>query len=275
MNENLKGYIILESAPEIIEKPKILTSRIDNSKDEVVIETVLQEAEVPNRNKHYYKKSALESGLSNSMFQEKLKRKNLFGEANHPLSDSVQVQTRIDQTRMSHIIEDVYWEGNILKGIVAAANTACGKDFAGLVRQGCEMAFSMRGLGGVVKKKGELTEIYQPLLIVTYDWVTGPSHPNAYQTSVIKESFNVNSTENKILNEGCLIPTEFKKDISKYIMNESTNVKTTLDELELEAKNPTLNENSLMMEVETKEGKMSLFLEDNIKNEINSFLKSL
>ena len=169
MDNNNLGYLILEQElPRQFETPKVF----DISKDEVIIETVLQEAEEVNRNKRRYTKKAIESGINHPMFQEKLKRKNLFGEANHPMSDSVERQSVIDQTRISHIIENVWWEGNILKGQVASAKTAVGQDFANLVRQGCELAFSMRGLGGVVRKEGEITCVYDPLLIITYDWVS-------------------------------------------------------------------------------------------------------
>ena len=180
--ENNLGYLILEAAPNTIAEPKVL----DISKDDVVIEAVLQEAEQLNRNRRKYTRRAIESGITNPMFTEKMQRRNLFGEANHPLSDSIERQSVIDQTRISHIITKVWWEGNILKGEIAAAKTACGQDFAALVRQGCEMAFSMRGLGGVVRKEGEVTVVHDPLLIITYDNVVYPSHSNAYQTKILK-----------------------------------------------------------------------------------------
>ena len=64
------GYLILEAASE----RDIPTKVRDISRDEVVIETVLQEAQVPNRNKRLYTKEAIESGIKNPMFQEKLKK---------------------------------------------------------------------------------------------------------------------------------------------------------------------------------------------------------
>ena len=272
MDNNL-GYLILEApaSENVIQAPRVL----DISKDDVVIEAILQEAEVPNRNKRKYTKAAIESGINNPMFQEKLKRKNLFGEANHPLSDSIERQSVVDMTRMSHVINKVWWEGNILKGEIAATKTACGQDFAALVRQGCEMAFSMRGLGGVVKKEGELTVVHNPLLIITYDNVLYPSHSNAYQTKILKEDMQL-VKDNPVLHEGILIPCDYQDSIKKYIMAESKQVKDAINHLELDPSKAILaNDGKMSISIKTEEGRMVLFTEDNIKREINSFLNRL
>lgn len=272
MNNNNLGYLILEQElPKQYQSPQVH----DISKDKVIIETVLQEAEEINRNKRRYTKKAIESGINHPMFQEKLKRKNLFGEANHPLSDSVERQSVIDQTRISHIIERVWWEGNVLMGQVAAANTAVGQDFAALVRQGCEMAFSMRGLGGVVKKEGEITVVHDPLLIITYDNVVYPSHANAYQTKILKEEVNI-VKDNPILQEGILVPCDYKESIKKYIMAESNQIPEAIDQLGLDPSTAELaNDNKLSISVKTEEGRIILFTEEKIKHEINQFLKNM
>lgn len=272
-NENI-GYIILEApaSESLVREPRIM----DISKDDVVIEAVLQEAEAPNRNKRLYTKRAIESGINNPMFQEKLKNKNLFGEPNHPLSDSIERQSIIDQSRMSHIIEKVWWEGNILKGEIAATKTACGQDFAALVRQGCKMAFSMRGLGGVVKKEGDLTIVHDPLLIITYDNVLYPSHPNAYQTKILKEDTQLLKSNNTILHEGVLVPCDYQDAIKSYMMAESKQIKDAIDQLELDPSKASLaNDGKMSLSIKTEEGRMILFAEDNIKREINEFLKNL
>ena len=270
MDNNL-GYLILEAAPEVIAEPRV----IDISKDDVVIEAVLQEAEQINRNRRRYTRKAIESGINNPMFVEKMKRRNLFGEANHPLSDSIERQSVIDQTRISHIITKVWWEGNILKGEIAAAKTACGQDFAALVRQGCEMAFSMRGLGGVVRKEGEITVVQDPLLIITYDNVVYPSHANAYQTKILKEEVSL-VTSNPILHEGILVPCDYQESIKKYIMAESNQINEAIDQLGLDPSTADLsNDGKLSISVKTEEGKLVLFTENNIRKEITQFLKTL
>ena len=65
----------------------------------------------------------------------------------HPLNPDIKRQLYIDQGNISHIVNKVWWEGNLLKGEVSAANTARGADFDGLIRQGSEVAFSLRAVG--------------------------------------------------------------------------------------------------------------------------------
>lgn len=262
------GYLILEAASE----RDIPTKVRDISRDEVVIETVLQEAQVPNRNKRLYTKEAIESGIKNPMFQEKLKKKNLFGEANHPMSDAIERQSVVDLTRISHVIEKVWWEGNILKGEVASTKTQCGEDFAGLVRQGCQMAFSMRGLGGVVRKEGELTVVHNPLLIITYDNVIYPSHSNAYQTKILKEDIDILKSNPMILQEGIMIPCDYKESIKQFIMDESKTIKEGINKFDLDPNSASLvDDGKMSISLKTEEGRMVLFTEENIKKEINNF----
>jgi hypothetical protein len=144
MNDNpkIKGYMISEEVTT--STPKIVS---DKSGSPTIIETVLQEGDIQNRNKRVYPKAVIERGLNTDYVQERLKTKSWFGEAGHPLTPTVERQLYIDQSNISHIITKKWWEGNLLKGIVECALTARGKDMQGLIRQGSQVAFSMRGFG--------------------------------------------------------------------------------------------------------------------------------
>jgi len=230
----------------------------------------MQEAEAGNRNRRIYAYDALNGAVQSPQIQEKLKRKSLFGEAGHPLSSEIERQTYIDQTRMSHVIKSLWWENKILKGTVATTNTGAGKDMEGLIRQGTEVAFSMRGLGGVTRKVDGLTRVEKPLHIITWDWVVFPSHSNAYQTNIIKESAS-HPMNKRVLTEGLMVDVQMQ-DILNYVKAESANFKTTVDHLELDASTATLNENGSTISVNTEDGKAVLFVEDAIKRDINKFL---
>lgn len=168
MKEQVKGYIICESAFEPV-KPTIVSGKDTNR---VTINTTLQSADTKNRNKRIYSRRVLENGLNAPYVQERLKTKSWYGEAGHPLDPDVKRQLYIDQGNISHIINKVWWEGNLLKGEVSAANTARGADFDGLIRQGSEVAFSLRAVGPVVEQRGDTTYVKDPLTIFTYDWVS-------------------------------------------------------------------------------------------------------
>ena len=287
MNNKNLGFIILESAPNIetYEKPKVLSDDYGSrGADEFVIETVLQEVEAENRNRRIYTKAAIQSGINHPLFQEKLNRKTLYGEASHPLSDDIKRQQWIPVAEASHIIEKVWWEGNLLKGVVSACTwTANGQAFAGAGRHGCDLAFSMRGLGGVVQREsGGITRVKDPLIIITYDWVNFPSHPNAYKTKILKEETgivipNQNRNNDLVLQEGLLIPCDYIESLKSYVLSESKDVSDSIDQLELDKKTASLCEHKgdLCVRLKSEEGSTVLFVEDNIKKEVNDFFRRL
>jgi len=89
----------------------------------------------------------------------------------HPLSDDVKRQMFVDPLRTSHIITHITMEKNLVKARIESANTRAGRDFRGLVEQGSNVGFSMRGFSKICEQEGNILNIKGPLFIVTYDWV--------------------------------------------------------------------------------------------------------
>ena len=92
-------------------------------------------------------------------------------ESGHPLSEDPKRQMYIDQRNISHIVNKVWWEGNKLVGEVETAQTAAGNDMKGLIRQGSEVSFSMRGFAKVGRDRSGSIKVEKPLRLVGYDWV--------------------------------------------------------------------------------------------------------
>lgn len=265
MEQNFDGVIITESSYEA--KPKILHDSVDVT----IIETILQEAEAPNRNGRIYSKSALLSGINAPMVQEKIKKKTFVGECGHPLSDDIRRQTYIDQTRISHIVTDAHFEGNILKGIVESANTCAGRDFQGLCRQGMNMAFSMRGLGGASKKEGMYDRIDGKLFIISYDWVIYPSHGNAYQERILKEDANI-AMDKQMLLEGATFACNLKEFVG-YIAESSKNVQELAEHMKfgIEYDNISIDKDTKTLDIKNESNEiLKVFLEDDMKAEIDN-----
>lgn len=218
------NYLICESMefqqPEIVGK--------DNKTGRVVIQVTLQDADVRNRNKRIYSKKVLENGLANPYVQERLATKSWYGEAGHPLKPDVQRQVYTDQSNISHIVTKVWWEGNKLKGLVEAANTARGRDFEGLILQGSKVAFSLRAIGPVTEVKGDTTYVKDPLTMYCFDWVIHPSHACAYMDKVISESGCVMLESGRTLDiqPDVFIPITPQEE-DKYIRNESVDLRLT------------------------------------------------
>lgn len=188
----------------------------------------------------------------------------------HPLNPTVERQLYIDQSNISHIIQDIWWKSNLLYGRVETALTERGRDMQGLIRQGSKVAFSLRGFGPVCEKKGDITYIKDPLHILTYDFVIHPSHRPAYMTKIIQES---SGNFHKDLQEGYFIPLT-ESAIIDYLNDQSKNIKSLTEQHGFDPKNILGKKNDL---VYINDGKdiLAVYLEDYINKEINDYLSHM
>jgi len=265
MADKIKGYIISEETTS--SNPVILSDKPTAT----IFETILQDGDKPNRNKRVYPTSVLKKAFENDYIKERLATKTWYGEAGHPLNPDVQRQLYIDQTRISHIITKAWFEGNLIKAIVECAPTAVGRDMQGLIRCGSQVAFSMRGLGPISEKKGDIIYVKEPLQILTYDWIIHPSHAKAYMQNIISESADITLAETKPF----YIPIT-DKQIIDYIKSESTDLGTIMEQMEFEdTTNMSYNPKTNMVTIKEGKDMLALYLEKNIQNDINDYLASL
>lgn len=271
MNNKVDGMVFLEAESSSV--PTVLT----DNRQSIVIEAELQEVEAPNRNQRIYSADSVISALNSPMCQEKLKHKTFYGEAGHPMDDSVKRQTYIDQTRISHIITSFDRRGNHIMGIVESANTSCGADFKGLIRQGSEVAFSMRGLGNVIKKEGSYMRVMSPLMIITYDWIVFPSHPHSYMTKKLTEDTDmIRKYANTTLNESKVIPFN-TKELLEYITTHSENVQSIMESFEIspnkDYSNVSISKDQALL-IKDGHATVKAFLEDTYIKELDNYFKN-
>ena len=141
----------------------------------------LQKYGVPNRNGRVYPERILKKEAEK--YQDIIKRGMSISELNHPES------SLIDLDRVSHLITDMWWEGNVLMGKVKLLTspgfhergvvTSKGDVAANLMRQGVTMGVSSRGVGSLVKQ-GEQNEVQGDFELICFDLVSSPSTPGAY-----------------------------------------------------------------------------------------------
>ena len=267
-----KGYLITEAAttgisPRIVHDSEVTTKFVAE----------IQEAEAPNRNGRIYSKEALDSAIRHYSIQEKLKNKALVCEAGHPLSDDPRRQMYIDQTNISHIITDIWWEGNKLMAKIETANTRVGRDMQGLIRQGSKVAFSMRGMSDNVKKDGQYTRVGSPLMITCWDWVILPSHPNSYmvQEGVEQKVSSSIQADEKVLTEGVLTPYN-SGDLLKFVTESSQNVQDVVDAFgfKFSLDNVSYSEDQMLSIKENNET-LKIFLEENLKSELDDYYSKI
>ena len=141
----------------------------------------LQKHGVPNRNGRIYPEKILKREAEK--YQDIIKRGMSISELNHPES------SLIDLDRVSHLITEMWWEGNVLMGKIKLLTspgfhergivTSKGDVAANMMRQGVTMGVSSRGVGSLVKK-GDQNEVQDDFELICFDLVSSPSTPGAY-----------------------------------------------------------------------------------------------
>ena len=142
---------------------------------------VLQKYNTPNRNGRIYPERILKREADN--YKKAIAKGTSLSELNHPES------SLIDLDRVSHIINEVWWEGPILMGKLRLLTSPgfhergiCstkGDLAANYLRQGVTLGISSRGVGSL-KKVGEQNEVQDDFELICFDLVSSPSTPGAY-----------------------------------------------------------------------------------------------
>jgi hypothetical protein len=251
-NEPLVGVLLQELAVTDAE-PKIVS---DNGKV-LRFESTLQDTK-PNRNKRLYGEDVLSEAIRANRIQEMLRTRTLLGEAGHPFSEDMKRQMQIDMSRVSHLITELNPpKGGVVRGVVETAATSCGSDMYGLIAHNkSNVAFSMRGMGGVKRVPGkDLVEVTKPLALVTYDWVVFPSHFQAY-AEINKPSSTM---------EGATPVTS--RAALDYARDQSQNVRAIVEQFEIDGANYQLTEDQASVIIRSNEMIVKTFLEDDIRRE--------
>jgi hypothetical protein len=142
---------------------------------------VLQKYNTPNRNGRVYPEKILKREAEN--YKTIISKGTSLSELNHPES------SLIDLDRVSHIINEVWWDGHILMGKLKLLTSpgfhergivsTKGDQAANLLRQGVTLGISSRGVGSL-KKVGERNEVQGDFELICFDLVSSPSTPGAY-----------------------------------------------------------------------------------------------
>lgn len=142
---------------------------------------VLQKYNTPNRNGRIYPEKILKREAEN--YKKMIDKGVSLSELNHPES------SLIDLDRVSHIITEVWWEGNVLMGKLKLLTSpgfhergivsTKGDMAANYLRQGVTLGISSRGVGSL-KKVGEQNEVQDDFELICFDLVSSPSTPGAY-----------------------------------------------------------------------------------------------
>ena len=191
-----KGILIEYDAGYISPKDKNNLNVIQESKDFLdhskpfEFYAVLQKYDTPNRNGRIYPERILKREADN--YKKLIEKGVSLSELNHPES------SLIDLDRVSHMITEVWWDGNVLMGKLQLLTSpgfhergivsTKGDMAANYLRQGVTLGISSRGVGSL-KKVGEKNEVQDDFELICFDLVSSPSTPGAYLFSNPEDKF--------------------------------------------------------------------------------------
>ncbi len=164
---------------------------------------LMQCAAKPNGNGRVYPERVLAREVET---YKKLVRENrALGELDHP-DDSV-----INLKNASHIVTNIWMEGNEVKGTVKVLDTPSGKILRSLVEGGCQLGISSRGLGSVRDMPDGCVAVEEDFQLICFDFVSEPSTPNAFMSlqegkqykepNIFTKADRINRALNSILGE--------------------------------------------------------------------------
>lgn len=241
--------------------------------------------EVYNRNKRKWKPGFIKTMIAAPLVQELITNGGLPGEAGHPCPDAAQpVLERIctiNPMNVSHYVKSFQWKNGdkYLYGTIETASAlgdSPGTRLMAQVLQGICVSFSARTIVPQKKMPDGSIEVLGPGRLISYDWVYGPSHKEAYQDKsvkvdlIVKDTFDVNYANESALY--CDLIQQATESFTDEILKSSTNVNYVLDSYDPLLESARVDKNG-MFTCNTKEGEQ-LFIptEENFRREIKNFM---
>jgi hypothetical protein len=161
-----------------------------------MVEGILATAEVKNGNGRYYAKDLWEREINK--YSEVVKENRATGELDHPDSSIINLKN------VSHIIRELWWDGDHVVGKVEILPTVSGNILKALIENNVQVGVSSRGMGSL-KQVGEVLEVQDDFELLCWDFVSTPSNPGSYM-HIIKEGLDFSGQKdygnlNTIINE--------------------------------------------------------------------------
>jgi len=125
-------------------------------------------------------------------YMEVVKDRRACGELDHP-DDSV-----VNLKNASHMVTDLWWDGNALMGKIKVLSTPAGQTLRALVNDGVKIGISSRGLGSVTQTGGHVV-VQDDFQLICFDVVSDPSTPKAFMDEIVMEN-RLTRPKNSIIN---------------------------------------------------------------------------
>ena len=135
---------------------------------------VIQRAKAKNQNGRVYPREVLEREVEN--YQKVVRENRALGELDHP-EDSV-----VNLTNVSHLMTQIWWEGDSVMGKCKILNTPSGQILQSLVQSNVTLGISSRGMGSVHEDRQGNTVVEDDFNLICFDFVSDPSTLGAFMS---------------------------------------------------------------------------------------------
>lgn len=251
------GYVITEvtmesSDAEVVGKTK---------SGKPIVEVILQDMNVDNRNGRYYADKDLVPELTSARMQELISSGNMKGENGHPMSSDIKRQSTIDPNNVCFKILKLWVDGNDIKAWVTGTNNQKGQEFIADILDGEKPSFSLRALGTIENKNGHA--YVKNIKIITWDRVIYPSHKRAYMQKFVTEGTDMATYENgnKVFVDedykGTLIPIT-NDDVVEKIKQESGSIDSLLNRFDTLYESMSITSDKKNVQLIDKFGEMTI-----------------
>ena len=154
-----------------------------------ILSGVMQMSETQNGNGRVYPHKILMREVNNYM--KMVDERRALGELDHP-DTSV-----INLANASHLVTAIWMEDNKCMGKIEVLNTPSGRVLQELVKAGCKLGISSRGMGSVTERNG-VTMVEDDFQLICFDMVSDPSTPGAFMMTEVKQQPNIFTKEDKV-----------------------------------------------------------------------------
>ena len=144
----------------------------------LILSGVMQRANTQNGNGRVYPMQILEREIK--LYKNLVKERRALGELDHPESSIINLNN------CSHLVTDIWFEGQDVLGKVKVLDTPSGQILRSLVEGGVKLGISSRGLGTVQEGPSGVT-VNEDFQLVCFDFVSEPSTAGAFMMKENKD----------------------------------------------------------------------------------------
>lgn len=165
---------------EEVSQVQFITEEV-NGKKEHFIQGIFMQAEKQNRNGRIYPRQVLQKEVDRYN-RDYVNKNRAFGELGHPDSPTINLD------RVSHMITNLYPDGNNFIGKAKILDTPNGKIVKSLLDGGASLGVSTRGVGSLKPANGYQLVQDDFHLATAADIVADPSAPDAFVQGIMENA---------------------------------------------------------------------------------------